>query len=366
MIIQNFFSDTLLSVLGLFENYIFDNKHYWFQNVTGQSKPKNFFRYVEFNIGNRNFQIGNYKKSAQLEFPAGLFTLVSDETAFGKMGNLIGHHRIWDVNQITCTHNNDTNIDIMLREEQAIIYLTVQINCESILHANEVTHQIKRFLPPGKYCQLAPHSTFNQIPNYFFHPKYNNPDIHDIDNLFCKYDGATGEKQYFYLAHYKPCIRLNSVNAEISDNSARAFPVLCDFSYLIQLPMWMFDTYDEEKIVRIHLGVNSSDNISSIVHDNQFLSVNDEPVYINDIPYKQSYKYVIDLTSPNYHDDRIVIPAPKNDDYIVQVAKLEQKNSTIVNFAGFHKSLPKEIKKENLRYDLGLRNLRAEILEEGS
>ena len=132
MIIQNFFSDTLLSVLGLFEHYIFDNKHYWFQNVTGKSKPKNFFRYVEFNIGNRNFQIGNYKDAAKLELPAGLFTLVSDETAVGKMGNLVGHHRIWDVNEITCTHNNDTNIDIMLREEQAIIYLTVQINSTRI------------------------------------------------------------------------------------------------------------------------------------------------------------------------------------------------------------------------------------------
>jgi len=39
----------------------------------------------------------------------------------------------------------------MLREEQAMLYMMVQINCASMAQANEVVHQIKRFLPPQKF-----------------------------------------------------------------------------------------------------------------------------------------------------------------------------------------------------------------------
>lgn len=144
MVIHNFFSDVLLSIVTLFEKYIFDNKTYFYENTTGQMAPGSFFRSVQFNIGNKNYQIGNYKDAAQLEFPAGIFTLVSDETAFGDPANMLEHHRIWDVNEIRCTHNNDTNVEIWLREQQAIVYMTAQINCESQLQANEVVHQIKR------------------------------------------------------------------------------------------------------------------------------------------------------------------------------------------------------------------------------
>ena len=52
----------------------------------------------------------------------------------------------------------------MLREEQAVIYMLAQINCASIAQANEVVHQIKRFLPPTKYVQkLSKICTLNII-----------------------------------------------------------------------------------------------------------------------------------------------------------------------------------------------------------
>ena len=340
MIIHNFFSDVMISILDIFEHYIFDNKTYWFQTVVDdQPGPKTFFKDVQFNLGNRNWQIGNYKKAGQLEFPTGIFTLVSDETAFGKAANLLGHHRIWDVNEITCTHNKNTDIDIMLREEQAIIYLTVQINCESQLQANEVVHQIKRFLPPTKYEQFAPFSSFIQIPNYFFHTKYNNPNEHDIENLYVQYDGTTGEKNYFFLAHYKPMIRLNSVNAEISDNSSRSFPVLCDFNYLIQLPMWLFDTKDENTITRINLGLSMSDLKNSVVVDNNFLTTNDEPFQLNGVYYKVKTRYLVEYDSEYYKNKRITIPKPEND-FSIQISKLYPKESTVVNWFGsyqFHR-----------------------------
>lgn len=96
MVIHNFFSDVLLSMLQLFEKYIFENKPYFFLNVADTEAPRSFFKSVQFNIGNRNWQLDNYKESAQLEFPAGIFSFVSDETAFGKTNHIVGHHRIWD------------------------------------------------------------------------------------------------------------------------------------------------------------------------------------------------------------------------------------------------------------------------------
>lgn len=332
MIINNFFSDTLLSVLELFEKYLFGVNPFFSQNQINQ-EPKSFFKKVQFNIGNRNFQIGDYKESAQLEFPTGIFTFVNDETAFGKMASLIDHHRINDVNEIVCTRNKNTNVEIILREEQAILYLTVQINCESIHHANEVVHQIKRFLPPSKYVQLMPFSSFLPIPSMFFDTEYNNPRKHLIENLFMRYDETLGTSDYFFLSHYKPMIKLNSVNADISDNSSRSTTVLCDFSYLIQLPMWLFDSYDPDLIARINLGLSTgSSTPSSIIVDNNFLNNSNEPTKINDRYYSVKDQYIIDQNSSNYKNDKIIIPKPSNDDYSIQVAKLKQRESTVVNY----------------------------------
>lgn len=329
MIIHNFFSDTLLSVLELFERYIFNYKPYLLHTVTDQP-PGSFFKSVQFNIGNRNYQIGNYKDSGQLEFPTGIFTFVSDETAFGKSAGLIDHHRVQDVNEIICTHNKNTNVDICLREEQAILYLTVQINCESIHQANEVVHQIKRFLPPSKYIQMMNFSSFLQIPSWFFDSKNNNPNKHTIENLYMKYDSTVGESDYYYLAHYKPLIRLNSVNADISENSARSFSVLCDFSYLIQLPMWMFDTLDEKKVTRIDLGLSISDNLSSIIFDDDFLSTDEQPTKINDTFYSSKERYIVEEKSSNFSGGRIIVPKPSGDNYIIKITKIGESKSTVI------------------------------------
>ena len=39
---------------------------------------------MQFNLGNRIYQIGDYKESGQLEFPTALLTFVNDENAFGR------------------------------------------------------------------------------------------------------------------------------------------------------------------------------------------------------------------------------------------------------------------------------------------
>ena len=201
-------------------------------------------------------------------------------------------------------------------------------------HANEVTHQIKRFLPVGKYCQLAPFRSFLQIPNFFFHNEYNNPDKHEIKNLFLKYDGATGEKNYFFMAHYKPIIQLNSAIPDLSNNAARSYNVSCDFSYLIQLPMWLFDTYSPNDISRIDLSFGSaeSSNITSILTDvHSSLKLYTTPIKINNTYYNSIEKYVVDYNASTFKDNRIVIPKPQEEDYFLKIVKYIPCKSTVVH-----------------------------------
>jgi len=57
-----------------------------------EQPPEHYFKSVQFNIGNVNYQIGDYKEAGQLEFPTLLLSLISDEAAFGKAASLIRHH----------------------------------------------------------------------------------------------------------------------------------------------------------------------------------------------------------------------------------------------------------------------------------
>ena len=192
--------------------------------------------------------------------------------------------------------------------------------------------------------QIFPFESFVQIPAEFFHVKYNNPDLHDIENLYLRYDGTTGEKTYFYRSFFKPHVQLNSVSADLADNSARSYPVTCDFSYLIQLPMWLFDTYNDKNVQRINLGLQTSDNISSVIVDNSFLSITDRPLEINGVYYISKEQYIIDETSENYKNNRIVIPLPVSlepnpsdsaagkDNFIISIAKLYPRESTVVSW----------------------------------
>ncbi len=261
----------------------------------------------------------------------------------------------------------------MLREEQAMLYMMVQINCASMAQASEVVHQIKRFLPPQKFCQIFPFESFVQIPPEFFHNSLNNPDLHDIENLYLRYDGTTGEKNYFYRSFFKPHVQLNSVSADLADNSARSYPVTCDFSYLIQLPMWLFDTYNEKHIERINLGLQLTDNISSVIVDNCFLSITDKPLEINGIYYLSREQYIIDETSENYKNNRIVLPNPislhpsnsadgKENNFILSIAKLYPRNSTVVSWIGARPPKTSIMDNKSFYYDYEANQLKTSYL----
>ena len=120
----------------------------------------------------------------------------------------------------------------MHRINEFIEYLYNQWIC---LFKSSCTDQIRR----PETVKIFPFESFISLPPEMFDPRLNNPDIHDIENLYLRYDGTTGEKNYFYRSFFKPHVQLNSVSADLADNSARSYPVTCDFSYLIQLPIWL-------------------------------------------------------------------------------------------------------------------------------
>ena len=334
MIIHNFFSDTALSIFNFFEYYIFPNKPYFYNNVISE-KNNHFFKSMQFNLGNRIYQIGDYKESGQLEFPTALLTFVNDENAFGRDLSLIGHHQINHVNEIIATHNEDTKVELIVREDQTLLYFTFQINCESQLQANEVIHQIKRFLPTQKYIQMFSFKSFIEIPEYFFSSKYNDPNKHDIKNLFLRYDNTTGNPQYYFLANYNPIIKLNSITADYADNGQRSYVVLLDFEYLIQMPIWMFSTELPDKIDRIDIGYSFDDKPNSVIFgENNQLSSSQYPKEINNNYYEKEQSIIIDYNDESFQNNKIVISKPdfinNNDEIIMEIIKIGEIESNVV------------------------------------
>lgn len=332
MIIHNFFSDTAQSIFNFFEKFVFPTKPYFYYKVVNdQDAPKTFFKSMQFNLGNRVYQIGDYKKSAKLEFPTAILSYVSDDSAFGRDMPLIAHHPLCTVNEIIATHNEDTDVDIIVREDQTIMYFTFQINCESQLQANEIVHQIKRYLPTQKYIQMYNFRSFVEIPEYFFFEK-NDPKKHSIKNLFFREDQTTGTPQYYFLAKYKPIFKLNAITADFSENSQRSYTVLLDFEYLIQLPVWMTTTYNTTEIFKVDVGFMIDDNPMSIITNDNQLSDDNYPKKINDIYYKLFESRIVTEDDASNKDNKIIIEKPDiSDKFILELIKLKPSFSDIVD-----------------------------------
>ena len=121
-----------------------------------------------------------------------------------------------------------------------------------------------------------------------------------------------------------------------------------------------------------------SDNISSVIVDNSFLSINDKPLEINGVYYVSKEQYIIDETSENWKDGRIIIPKPvlldlnpatgNDNGFIISIAKLAPRESTVVSWIGAR--LPKTSLLDNkTRFsydDYALNILKTNYLPEGS
>lgn len=225
MEIHNYYSDLLLSIRSMFDNYIF---------------PPDYIKSYDFNIASRSFAI-HKDFETQFEFPACIATLNDDHYVFGERPNVI-HHQVGpsNINQIPVLLNYENQRRLVVQEEQVQTSISVIINCESQLQAKDVEHRVKRWLPLSKWIQFLEFVSFLEVPTEYLQTLGFKPHDHQILNLFTRLDKDKGEVDYCYSLKYKPHIRLENINTSIGDASQRSFPVNIEVNYLTQLPMFMF------------------------------------------------------------------------------------------------------------------------------
>ena len=122
-----------------------------------------------------------------------------------------------------------------------------------------------------------------------------------------------------------------------------------------------------------------SDNISSVIVDNTFLSTTDKPLEINGVYYISREQYIIDESSENYKNNRIVIPMPISlepnssnsaagkDNFVISIAKLYPRESTVVSWIGARPpktSILDNIKKSSYN-DYNTNELKTVYLDDG-
>ena len=225
MEIHNYYSDLLLSIRSLFDNYIF---------------PPDYIKSYDFNIASRSFAI-HKDFETQFEFPACIATLNDDHYVFGERPNVIQRHiGLSNVNQIPVLHNYENEYRLLIQEEQVQTAISVIINCESQLQAKDIEHRIKGWLPLSKWIQFLEFTSFLEVPTQYLQTLGFKPHDHQILNLFTRIDKDKGEVDYCYSVKYRPHIRLENITTTISDSSQRSFPVNIELNYLTQAPMFMF------------------------------------------------------------------------------------------------------------------------------
>ena len=158
-----------------------------------------------------------------------------------------------------------------------------------------------------------------------------------IHNLFFRRDDTTGNPQYYFLANYKPIFKLNSINADFSDNSQRSYTVLLDFEYLIQMPIWIASTYDTENIARIEIGFTLDDHPRSIIlNDEQLSSTDYDPKKINDTYYQIVKSVIVNHNDASNKENKIVIEKPdivQDDKFPLEIISIAVNIFSVILFA---------------------------------
>lgn len=241
MQIHNIFSDILISVRTLFDNFIFN--------------APNYIKSYEFSIGSRSFQLRrNYENN--FELPAVIVSLGQESYPFDVRETTVKFHTSpSNILQTPVLYDKTNNSSLLIQEEHSIVPIDITINCESQLHAKEVEMQIKRFLPLDKYIQFLRFSSFIEIDQEFLSKNLFDINSHEILNLFSKFNRNLDRIDYCYSINYKPLLKLDSIALNITDSSQRSFQVMSTISYMMQMPEYIFS--DKLKIIdRINIDYN--------------------------------------------------------------------------------------------------------------
>ncbi len=146
-----------------------------------------------------------------------------------------------NINQIPVLYNKTNKKMLYVQEEQTSITLSITINCESQFQAKEIEHVIIRYLPLNKYIGLFKYTSFLEVGTKFLQKHLFDVNDHEIINLYDKLNKNTGQVNHFFSLQYDPLLRNESLTTTISDSNQRSFQVTLDLTYMIQLPIFMFD-----------------------------------------------------------------------------------------------------------------------------
>ena len=260
-----FYSDLLLSLRYFFNNIIFQT-----------DLIKNF----EFNTGSRTFQL-NYK--SQHELPT---ALINYQTTRAITYHPYVFQNTPNLNRIPVLFNRTKDLLLELQEELYEVTVDITINCESQLQALEMEQMIQHFSPPNKYFQHYRFYSFMKIDNAFVHPDIFDPNMDLIYNLFTKYNRRANSVDYCFAVEYKPMIKFESVQAQISSSDARSFAISCPLNIMTPVPVYQVIPEDQKplksKPIRLY---NRSDIVVSTDEvDSLLLSFRDEEVICSVIP----------------------------------------------------------------------------------
>lgn len=241
MQIHNFYSDLLLSVRILLDNHIF---------------PPKYIKDYEFNIANRTFQLAKYDYKPNYAFPSAIISLNDDQYTFGERPSIIQHLTLENINQIPVLFDYETENKLLLQEEHVQVSISLQINCESQLQAKEVEFAIKRWLPLNKYIQTINFTSFLEVSPNILQTLGMDYNRREIANLFVRLNKNLGEVEYCFSNNYNPLIKLESISSSLSDGTSRSFPVNCELTYQIQMPMWITNERGFKNIERVNIDFN--------------------------------------------------------------------------------------------------------------
>jgi len=269
MQIHNYYSDLLLSIRTLFDNIIFKS---------------DFIKYYSFNIANRTFELSQNDYKPNRELPAAIISLSGDRYSFSERPSNIQNLTIENINQIPVLYDNETDQYIYVQEEQVNIPITVNVNCESQFQAKEVEFYIKRFLPVNKYIQLYSFTSFLEIdPNLLF--KLNmNFNKRNITNLFTRLNNNLGKSEHCFSLNYKPLIRLETIDSQISSSTQTKFTTTMQLDVLTQMPLHYL--YNDPKPIIERINVD-------------FTRFGHEPISYNSMRSVMEESEKLKLTTPN-------------------------------------------------------------------
>ena len=269
MQIHNYFSDLLLSIRTLFDNIIF--------------KP-NFIQYYSFNIANRTFELSQNDYKPNRDLPAAIINLNNERYSFSERPANIQNLTIENINQIPVLYDSETDQYIYIQEEQVNVPITVNINCESQFQAKEVEFYVKRFLPLNKYIQLYSFTSFLEIdPDILFRLKMNFNE-RNITNLFTRLNKNLGKSEYCFSVNYKPLVRLESIDSQISSSTQTKFTTNMQLDLLVQMPLHYL--YNDPKPVIERINVD-------------FTRFGHEPISYNSMRSVLEENEKLKLTTPN-------------------------------------------------------------------